>query len=439
MRVDALRLVAGLNVPKATKSDRLRDLERSLSESDRSKVVSSITRLDDSVGLSLQELSQPSDASKTRQSEPSIPTWLPNPEEMVVLMMEHVGQDGIGFMQADFLDASRGDPLLTEFGIQYLQRTKTEDASELLRQSIVVLLVSGFEDFLAAMMRAHVRTSVRAADSYEDNVTLLLETSKRASDIVNGGIPKWLAVVSDEYNMPVASLMSSEWDELVEVLARRNAVVHASARADASYLKRLSASGISASLGDGLTCSSDYVVRAIRSVETVADLVAVGFAVRMAPNGSELATWSNRIVVESLKKSQWAIAEHVAARILRVLSKNHEEHELEVNRWMAIQQQPTKDQAAISAEIEDWVPPIDDDRFAIAKNALQRDDVAAIQTLTRGIARHSLNPREIEDWPLIVRLRKESADFGRAFVLALAGKTPAKRARSNRKRRHGHS
>ena len=159
MRVDALRLVAGLNVPKATKSDRLRDLERSLSESDRSKVVSSITRLDDSVGLSLQELSQPSDASKTRQSEPSIPTWLPNPEEMVVLMMEHVGQDGIGFMQADFLDASRGDPLLTEFGIQYLQRTKTEDASELLRQSIVVLLVSGFEDFLAAMMRAHVRTS----------------------------------------------------------------------------------------------------------------------------------------------------------------------------------------------------------------------------------------------------------------------------------------
>ncbi len=188
--------------------------------------------------------------------------------------------------------------------------------------------------------------------------------------------------------------------------------------------------------GSARSWSETYVTDAAATFEGLADVLAVGFGARLAPNTDEAAQFAHDPVLRALRADRWHEARYMAESVLEGLPPDHDHHQLRVNLWMA-KQELGGNEVALRTEIKSWMPPADNDpRYRLAKAALLDDEAEAIAVLDAFRTDGALNTAELQTWPLVKRLQERSPRFDKHLKLALVASKPKQPVNARRCPKH---
>jgi hypothetical protein len=354
------------------------------------------------------------------------------PEVLVVHRLDQVGSSRIADFQRGLEDACGGDPATVAYAISYFHWFQREDPMNVLRRSLLPILVSDFEEFLAGLIRIHSLSSVEQTASMDD---ALEKAIKKGKATITGNTQKSVDAVAKLIDLKIDILIGEDWQRVCEIFARRNAIIHGDTRVDATYLRRITGqTSTPPSLGSVLVCDEAYSENAIGLLERLADLLAVAFAASLAPGLDELADFTMKPVFRALQAKCWSEAKFMADAVFQDMPDNHQHHELRVNRWMARKMLAGDDLRELDEEIRAWSPPAGTPKFALAKAILLEDENGAVDALKK--CRLSVPPMiaELNDWPLIDYMCQRSERFKKEFVLARFGR-PIRQSTPNQHRK----
>jgi hypothetical protein len=229
-----------------------------------------------------------------------------------------------------------------------------------------------------------------------------MAVDKRVDEILAECPEDWQRVVQDGLKLDLRDLIK-QWPRLMEVVARRNAYVHAGGRVDRRYLDRLPPTLPKPELGALLASDTAYLNAALDLLEFGGMTVAIAWLGHFAPSSPGLAQVAEIYVFRALQAKCWTEAVQMATIALTGHGPDHELNELRVNLWMA-RRELDDDWPGLRSEIVAWTPPPDDPRYHLAKAALLLDERAVLTTLREAASRGDQLPLEVADWPLLTRM-----------------------------------
>lgn len=415
--VAVLRRLANWRPERArTKDPTTADLRERLTDAQRQRAENVAPQLwDEAVVAASQVLADlASDVQGGEQTDDGDGSdrWYPKPEELAVLVMQRVGPEGVQARAEGALETLGGDEDALLYAMRLVEQRGWPDASELLCSALLVRLVSSFEAMLAGFVRTWMLPREPASLDDAGARRSLSEASRAASKVMGGrwnGTRPWTDWLTAEVGIDLGTAAPASWPLVHEALARRHAIVHADATADQRYLERLGNVEGLPKLGTRLLCDANYLGQALAGFETVADLIAAGFATRLGGESALAVTLVTETVYQALENRSYAEAEWLADTFLRSIPDGHGQHELVVNRWLARRERHGLD--AVRSEVLAWEPP-GEERYQLAKAALLFDEEAACQVLLSWVPEPK-EARRVTRWPLVQLFENRSERFGK--------------------------
>ncbi len=427
MQITAMRQLLKTAKADATPPPQMRELAKQLGKvrKERLEAVGETLRrkLEDKFeGLAV------SDSSNAR-SDSNATVMQPVPLELfMAYRLDQIGLSGLAAIQSELEDGCGGDQTAIAYVILYLEWKWCEEPLDVLRRALLPILVSAFEEFLAALLRIHNLCGTNAT---------VESAIKYANKVIGGSPQKWCKAIAEIIDLKVDIAMDERWSQASEVFARRNAIIHADGKVDTKYLEQTAGQQRQPSLGSPLVCDETYNNRALALLEGLADLLVVGFSTHFAPSTNEAAEFSMARVVRALSRRHWRDALYMADAVLDGLPLDHQHHELRVNRWMALKELGECDQTDLRGEINRWSPPDNEPRYRLAKACLLDDDKGAIDAFEECRSSATSEAGELMSWPLVEVMCKGSGEFKKATLIAKAHPNPGKMGKRP-KRRRGH-
>ncbi len=428
----SIRQLASGKGPGKQETDDLRETKRQLRKEQRTRAEAAADLIGELIGHELgdkmSEVFASLAASDGGDDAGEQVVWIPHLEEIAVIALDRMGRSTASAVENRFLEVCQGDSATANYAALLYQWKHSPTPIELLRPALVTMLASGFNDFLAALLRTWKLPKTTGDYSVSEAMDLLRKASEHATKLLSNKPSDWCRKVSEEVGVDLEKITPERWHSACEVFARRNAIVHTGGRADQRYRERVRGLPFDPpGLGAFLKCDETYVADAAETFEGLADVLAVGFGTRLAPKTDEAAHLANDAVFRALRSRRYQEARYMAESVLEGLPPDHDHHELRVNLWMAKQEQPSDNEVALRPEIKKWTPPADNPRFRLAKAALLDDEaeaIAALAALDASGTDGTTNVNELQMWPLIVRLRGRYPEFDKQFKLALGRKRP---------------
>jgi hypothetical protein len=428
------QLVKSMQISKSVPAE-MRQLAKEIGDDRRRQAERAARQLDQQLRDDLDRVSEGEKGVATVDAADPSRVVIP-PEVLVVYRLDQVGSSRIAEFQRDLEDACDGDPAAVYYAISYFHWIKREDPMNVLRRSLLPILVSDFEEFLAALVRVRYLSSVVQSASIYDDVEKAVKMGK---DVVSGGTQEWCNAVAEMIDLRINTLIGKDWERICEIFARRNAIIHADGRVDTRYLGRIAGqTSAQPSLGSVLVCDEDYSDDAIQLLEGLADVLAVAFAARLTPGVDGLPDFAMQPVFRALQAEHWSQAKFMADAGLQDMPDDHLHHELRVNRWMARKMLAGENQGELHEEIEVWSPPTGSSKFALAKSILLEDENGAVNALKECGATGQAAIAKLKGWPLVVYMCQQSEWFKKEFDLACFGRhkkqvQPSRRKTKRRK------
>lgn len=371
----------------------------------------------------------------------------PAPEHVFLFAMMGIGPTRLRqvFESVAFECGTDSDAL--RYVLRYIQWKHRDPLATIAGRALLPIVIADFEELLAALVRLWLtlypdalgvnrhQLSVGDIGQYEsfDDIRRLAIDAK-VDDFMSRSCEGWRRQLADKLHVHVDAL-ASNWAGVVEIFARRHAIVHAGGLVDDRYLNALVDAAAAPPVGTPLITDKDYMFAAIDQIEQLAEGLAVAWLEHFLPVGdSHLPEMASAPVLRALEQKRWHDARNLAQIALKGLGGAHPHHELRVNLWMA-RRELGDDWEVLRDEIEAWVPPEGEPRYLVAKAALLRDESGLLAAL-REYESGGFSVRDLRTWPLLIQMRERSTRIA-AFVdraaAAQTGRRPERLRRSKRR------
>lgn len=365
------------------------------------------------------------------------------PEQLFLLAMIGIGPSRLRKVISTMLAECNNDSDAVRYALRYLQWKRRDPLTTIAGRALLPIIVADFEELLAALVRLWLtlypealgvdrhQVTVGVVGSYEsidDIVRLAID--EKVDDFMNSSPEDWRRTLADKLHIDCVEF-ASDWSAILEILARRHAIVHAGGLVDDRYLKRLPPGTVIPTIGTPLVTDRAYISAAIERSEQLATGLVVAWLAHFLPAGdSHVPEIASDPVLRALEQRRWQDAANLAQIALSGFDVDHQYHELRVNWWMA-RRELGNEWDTLRAEIEGWTPPNAEPRYVVAKAALLRDEIGLLNAL-RDYDAHGLSVRDLATWPLIVHMRERSSRVA-ALVVQLSAKPPNRRSSGPRR------
>jgi hypothetical protein len=340
----------------------------------------------------------------------------PAPEQLFLGAMIGIGPSRLREVVGTMLAECSNDSDAVRYALRYLQWKRREPLTTIAGRALLPIIVADFEELLAALVRMWLSlypkalavdrqtVTVGMVGSYESTDDVLrLAIDEKVDDFMNTSPEEWRRALADKLHIDCVKL-TSDWPAVLEIFARRHAIVHAGGLVDDRYLKRLPRGTSAPTIGTPLVTDRAYVSAAIDRTEQLATGLVVAWLEHFLPAGDpHVPEIASDPVLRALEQRRWRDAANLAEIALCGFGADHPHHELRVNRWMA-RRELGDEWDTLRVEIESWTPPGAEPRYLVAKAALLRDETGLLTAL-RDYDAHGLSVRDLAAWPLIVHMR----------------------------------
>lgn len=323
-----------------------------------------------------------------------------------------IGPAAVADVGRQFAEDCDDDPETARYAIAYAQWKYRAPLGDSVGTALVPATTSAFEELLAALLRLWLtrypdalgvdktQIAVGVARSYRDSDDIFRSAvDDKVRAVLQKSPFEWSELLERKLKFSLESL-TKYWDEVIEVFARRNVIVHWGGRADDDYLSRLPQSATRPATGAAVITDLAYSRRTFDLFEHLGIALAVAFLAHLVPKGPLPAEYSADFLYLALKEHRpqdaWIIADAVVRdRELRELPGV-----VQVN-WLMARRDVGEDPALLKQEIEAWVPPNDDLDYAIARAALLRDEDGLVSLMEGRLRKDSDALRGVAEWPLL--------------------------------------
>jgi len=368
----------------------------------------------------------------------------PAPEQVIALLVMLTGTDRLQEIAETYMAACDGNAAAAQYGFTYLQWSQAMLPSTKAASCLVPMAVTEFETLLGALYRQWL---TMYPDAVGNKTIPVVEARKYASidDILRNAIDEkvielvnrrpvdWARRVTEIINVEVISLVT-DWGTILEVFARRNAIVHSGAQVDAKYLERTGRQDLG--LGERLTCTEEYATSTLRQLEDLGTALSITILARLVPDGPEPALVAAPHILRCLKSEDWPQALRLAESVVEDRDHGCLPPEVLVNWWMA-RRESGEGLDGIRGEVESWNPPADDPSYRLARTALLFDEPGFRLILAGQDEKDGEQLRSaIKSWPLITAMRNRYPRLYPLFASkASASRPPNPPHRPRRKKR----
>ena len=375
-------------------------------------------------------------------------SYPPAPEQLVVMAIIGLGPARYRQVVASLVSACNDDRDTMGYALRYLQWKRRGPLTAIVGKALLPGIVADLEELVAALLRLWMtlypqaegvdqkQVTVGDVASYASSDDILRRAiDEKVGDLVDGGPLKWQPMLSRGLKIDVEKL-ATDWPGLLEVFARRHAVVHAGGLVDERYLDRLADRPARPDLGTSLVCDTEYTSQALGIVEQFGTALCVAWLAHFLSGDPNVAEFASEPVLRALQQQRWRDAKTLAELALSHCDAEHPHHEVQVNCWMA-RRELGEDWLALRADIEAWEPPAGEPRYRVARAALLHDE-AGVRDALLEYDRAGLSVRDLATWPLLVERKKHSPRVA-ALVAQRSAKPHAQRppVPRRRKRRKG--
>ena len=344
------------------------------------------------------------------------------PEQVIAVLVMLSGREHLEDTAKSYVEACGGDGEAARYGFSYLQWARATPPSTRMATSLVPMAVAELGTLVGALYRQWLmmhpnalgEKSLTYLEAYEyvsrDDI-LRKGVDEKVARLLGGGSEQWVKHVSENLKIDMPGLVAN-WSEIVEIFARRNAIVHAAGGVDAKYLER---TGRDLEVGASLECGNVYATSALDHIEELGIALGVVWFAKLVPEGPEPAVIAGPHVLNALQKNDWATARMLAAAVMEGRDLEGLPPEVRVNWWMA-RREAGEGVEGIREEVDAWDPPGEDLDYRLAKAALLLDvrafrEVLATESKGEGI------PPGVRSWPLVVVMRREFPELQPLFAM----------------------
>ena len=328
-------------------------------------------------------------------------------------------------------------PAVAQYAFEYLQWLMRDDDADVLRKSLIPTLISAAEDLLSVLIWTW--RSTRLSDTSVTDLEEAGQVARAYQGVYNAsarGPKRWAEVLLREVALDVPAVLGERWLPTCEVFERRNVVVHHQGRVSDRYRQRLADISDLPPVGAVLVSDRAYMEHSLQLLESLGDVLTVGFAARLAPADNQMRELAHSPVYRALRAGFWREAEVMAAEALRDAPPDHEHHELRINWWLAQRELGALDHEAMSRLVAGWSPPIDQPRYRLATAALLWDVPKALASLQECLADDPVGSYDVKEWPVVLLLAERSSEFQGALRVG-AAQAVKRRSRTQRRDPHG--
>lgn len=223
----------------------------------------------------------------------------------------------------------------------------------------------------------------------------------KVDDLLRKSFEEQLRVLRRDFKLDLTPIEPYEL-ELIEIHARRNAIVHAGSKVDKTYLARVKNS--TAILGDELQTDEQYIARALDVAEVTYTLITAIAWKKWRNNDQGRAETISQRGFEALQQERWTVAE-VLGRFASEDDGSSETVRLNatLNFWQSKKWQGRF--ADVEAQVRNADFSAVDIRYQLARYALLNDEVRVFDLLPTVIVQQRLSQVELRQWPIFREMR----------------------------------
>ncbi|WP_157853455.1 hypothetical protein [Streptomyces xanthophaeus] len=260
---------------------------------------------------------------------------------------------------------------MDEFFASMFQHIRAGSRSDLMRRSLLVSTISGFEVLFASIARSiyDVNTSALNDSDYSFTLQQISEFSsiedareylveRKAAALMRESIDgweKWLKKAGGGLSM---TGLPAEWPTIREAFARRNLVVHAGSKVNHLYLESIRGLALPESLqgkcvGDVLEVSDRYLTNCLENILALGRLLSTSVGLKM--HRPHRSTFLNMLMGEAKRCSRlglWTAALPLVKYALSLGLSRRDELEMQAIHWLAVKKLHGVD--AIRSDVEAW-------------------------------------------------------------------------------------
>ena len=246
---------------------------------------------------------------------------------------------------------------------------------------------------------------LKGFDSIEDARNHLIET--RIEGVVRGPFDEWIRVLREAPFKLSLGYLDPVLPALIEVFQRRNLFVHNGGVVNSIFLRKVAPElRREISAGDVLTNTREYLDRAIDLLQAHFSLIAAEMWKQFAPKDENRAELLTALVLESLKKNRWRVAEPLSDFLTRDRQLTEASTTVaRVNHWQTLKWQGRYEEIRNDVENVDFSAK--DAIYRLALLAIKSDVTGFFELLPVVLASGRVTAHDLEDWPIFREVRSD--------------------------------
>jgi hypothetical protein len=323
-------------------------------------------------------------------------------------------------IEAAFNDAFQGDRhLLGTFMESYNQAHAGPDRVSILRNSLLLQAVAGFEVLVASVATRFFVTQPKALESKEKEFSLAeLEEfadiddaidaliARRVTALMRGDVDEWAKWLLARTKVDIREL-ALDWSVLVEALQRRHIVIHNGGLVSRQYLTKVPkhlAEGVS--VGERVRVDDDYLHQAFDALDVVGSSLICALLCKWSPSDADLAgSLLLRRTYGLLLRKRWQVVAKLADLRLVIPCMASVREALKANGLHA--RRVLEGREAVRPEAEAWDVSASAGRFQLVRMILLGDLDQALGAIPGLIDKKELSLGELQTWPILADVRSD--------------------------------
>jgi hypothetical protein len=288
-----------------------------------------------------------------------------------------------------------------------------------LRKSLLALAVSDFELLISEVAEACMRELPRLVND-EQAITLeQLKTfdnveqatahviQRQVADLMRQDLFTW-EVWFQRVGVKLRDTTDS-WPLVVEILARRNVIVHNDGKANGQYLSKIDKSTEHPPIGFDLAPDDAYLRQSVERLYAMGILLASGANLQIKPEESDHVLRALRARASDCAEDGRFLVAHTIASVVLAKSRGRMRRELELEfkkiLWVSMRECGSVEQ--MLKDVEQWDVTGLDRYYAHVRAVLLREQELAIASTNSLIRAGRLSPYAVANDPLYNELRHD--------------------------------
>jgi hypothetical protein len=285
----------------------------------------------------------------------------------------------------------------------------------ILRQSLLVAAITHLEAAFTASVHIYLAANPRATSDDSRTLTLaeLLRMSsieeatdllfhRRARDLARGGPQEWTDGLRSIGLRHEISNRSPSWSEVVEMHARRHAIVHNHGAADSQYVRSLAKDQSGVVLGRQLVVDDTYLTRALDLLSAFGTCLVLRFMSWLQPRGTTARGLVDELTVgfitRAMLERRWVIASELAEGSKPIVRDPAQADTRLVFSWVA--KRALGRASAVSEQVNRWTPLSSSPLWDLARAILTDNDERAEELASSLVAAGDLGAGDLRGLPV---------------------------------------